>query len=251
MRDQLIQDILSRKSPNECLTEALLKTWTTKRLRSKIKNLDTLDEKEKILESLRKYGDTASNTNMFLSTLQKNLNYVQNEGSTKNAKKRGELIRKINCYTKSVSYQDLMTENIKQLELRLTYFERLHKKRELIEKLNELGYKKTYLKNLSVEELDHIANDPAPYSKSNRQEMMETLLEKYSWKKATLVSWNTDKLKSAFKKDLQQNYSPLAEAMPKRTTEEERENFEYPRRNKKRSEYLTDLANTLYYDIVN
>jgi len=142
-----------------------------------------------------------------------------------------------------------MTETIENLERRLNCLDKLSKKKILRNKLEILGYKKKYLQNLSLEDLERMINHQN--NKKNRQEMCTILNKKEMWSKNTIDGWNTEQLTKAYKRDVQNNYSPLTESLPKRIKNNQRCNFTYTRRTKTREEYLNDISNILYFELTN
>ena len=207
-----------------------------------------MEQKNKIIEILREYGDSLSNVNMYQSTLNRRLKFVNTRGAKKDSTKRAELSKKISNLNNSIKYDYLMTEAIENLEIRLNCLDKLHKKKVIRNKLEILGYKKKYLQNLSLEDLERISH---PNNRKNRQEMCTILNKKEMWSKNTIDGWNTEQLKNAFKRDVQNKYSPLAESIPKRIKNNQRCNFTYTRRTKTREEYLNDISNILYFELTN
>ena len=252
LRNELIEKIEKYK-PN--YTKEELQTWSVRALKNHYVYLKDLVFKTKTLEELQLYGDSITNTNESVTDLKKKVGFVRLHAIKDINQERYTLIKNINTLIsnnsiQNVSYKHLMTETITQLELRLQFLIRKSKKKDMVKKLVDLGYKKNYVKKLSIEELQHIQNDPTPYNKTQRQQMKHMLMDKHSWAKTTVNGWNTDKMKDAFKKNMIKKYSPLAESMPKRINNEKQKNFNYVRRGMSRMEYLSDLSEILYFDII-
>ena len=208
-------------------------------------------DKDKIITFLKNHGDTISTISINSTVLNNRYLFVEANGSTKNKKKRGSLMKQIHEITiinKSL-YRFIMSKPISAIKLKLEEIKINEKRKKLFKELIEKGYKENYLKNRCLEDLEQLLTK-SPYIKLNRQDMIYQLEKNTDWSQKTLNSWNTEKLKKAFIKDLQNKYSPLTESLPKRITPEEKNEFEFTRRSKTRKQYLHDLSDALFYDII-
>ncbi len=204
------------------------------------------DLKHSLVEKLRDYGDPISNTKMHIKKLQQNLHFVENNGNKEYSEERLYLIvnlsKVINC---SYIYKEIMTEPLEKLKNRVLLYEYYNTRKKLINNLIILGYKKNYLKNLHVDILKKLMDNPNPYVKSNRKELIDLLSHNYGMSPSTLKSWNFQKIKEAFLKKMSKKYGPLGEPLKAVATSPNiYTGYQF------RSGYLQSLSNALFYNII-
>ena len=198
-----------------------------------------------LIEKLREYGDPISSMSMHMRNLKNNLEFLEKYGTKENSEEREYMIAKlmkvINC---NHLYKNVMTESLDHLGERVSLYEYYDARRKLINNLIVLGYKKNYLKNLNVDTMHKLIDNPNPYVKSNRKELIDLLSSSYGMSPSTLKSWNFHKIKDAFRKKMSKKYSPLGEPLKLVASE--------PRYKQcgARSDYLRSLSNALFYEIV-
>jgi hypothetical protein len=253
-KSELIEKIIKLNNNDDVEYKLLLTKWSKNRLIKKISQLEILQEKGAIIEELRLYGDSYSNMGMNIKTLKLNLEYTRENATKQRITERMEMISLINGLSKSVPYTVLMVESIKELRDRYNLLEIKNKKKNLINDLQDMGYTKKYLQNISIDELNTMSQLPEPVltpynNNTTRKDLIDILVQKNIWTLKTINGWNTEQLKAAFNREMQKNYGPLAESIPKRLPPNKREHFEFCRRNKTRHQYLLDISNSLFYEI--
>lgn len=201
--------------------------------------------KDGLIDKLREYGDPISSTCMHTRNLKNNLEFLEKHGTKENSEERAYMIAKlmkvINC---NHIYKNVMTESLDHLGERVSLYEYYDARRKLINNLIVLGYKKNYLKNLNVETLHKLIDNPNPYVKSNRRELIDLLSSSYGMSPSTLKSWNFHKIKDAFRKKMSKKYGPLGEPLKVVASEPSYKQCGA------RSDYLRSLSNALFYEIV-
>lgn len=219
-----------------------------------------------IVNTLRSYGDPISNVNMHLRNLKNNLEFVKMYGTMEKSGDRVYMITKlmkvINC---NHIYKNIMIEPLCDLEKRVSLYEYYDIRKKLINNLIVLGYKKNYLKNLRVETLHKLLDNPTPYVKSNRKELIDLLSSIYGMSPSTLKGWNFEKIKDAFRKKMSKKYGPLGTNgrnanvvdstlnSVQKINEDRTNSVEMKPRIADRnglSDYLRSLSNSLFCDIV-
>lgn len=214
--------------------------------------------KYNIVNILRSYGDPISHVNMHLRNLKNNLEFLKQYGTMEKSEDRVYMITKlmkvINC---NHIYKNIMIEPLSDLEKRVSIYEYYDIRKKLINNLIVLGYKKNYLKNLRVEVLHKLLDNPTPYVKSNRKELIDLLSSIYGMSPSTLKGWNFQKIKDAFRKKMSKKYGPLnssgRHAIDVDSTINKKDIPDIEPRMTNRnglSDYLRSLSNSLFCDIV-
>lgn len=240
------------------LSKERLSRWSTTRLKIKTEYLKELENKKNTMNSLKEYGDSITVLSTPLYIQKQRLNFLLAKGSKDNAKERLSIVKKtvyiLKKEGKKSIYKTLMTEDINILKNNLTVLQKQYNRNSLITYLLEHNYDIEFLNKQKLYVLEYLKSDLQPCERGSRTELIRSLAKKNIWSRNTIRNWDIERLKSAYIKNAQDNYSPLSEYVPNRPlSKSEKEKYKeepHPRLSISREQILKDLSETIYFDIV-
>lgn len=249
---ELVDKVFERTS----IDKSKLEGWSVVKLRDRLITMDDVD----ILNNLKEYGDGVTKMSTPARIKKQRHNFLVVNGSTNNSKIRVVLSKQISNVLKKMGkrfiYKDTMLKDIDILGGELREYNKTLHRNKLMTYLTDYGYTTKFLKKEKTYVLEYLKQDLQPCEKGSRIDLIRVLDSKNLWSRKTIRNWDKDKLKSAYFKNVRDNYSPLSEHPPATIKKKDRDVevspvVQHPRLYKSREQILSDISDSIFIYLMN
>lgn len=252
--------IIQQLSEKSQLNLNKLMRLSTERLKNILRTFNTKEQKNVVMDDLKLFGDGITNISTPLNIQKQRYNFLVSNGSKDNNIIRYNLSKKMSQFLKKMGkrlvYKNIMTQDINTLKDEFKILQKKYQRDSLTKYLLKHNYDIRFLNKQKLYVLEYLKSDLQPCEKGSRIELIRMLAAKNVWSRNTIRNWDIEKLKHAYVKIMQDEYSPLSEHTPNirplTNTEKEKniKNNQHPRLSKSREEILKDITETVFLDLI-